>query len=846
MLHATIKDLLARKLRLVTTSAAVLLGVAFLAGTLVLTDTLGATFDDLFADVYAGTDAHVRSADVIETDFGESERAGLDEALVDTVAGVDGVAAAAGFVEGYAQLVGPDSDPLGGGVKGAPTFGFNWIDDPDLNPFALEAGDAPAGPGEVVLDAGSATETGYGVGDTVTVLTAAGPAEATVSGVATFGSIESPGGSSVMLFDTATAQDLFGRAGLVDSVDAVAAEGVSEQELTERIAATAPDGVEVLTGAEITAEEQSEIAEAFTFLDTFLLVFAAVALFVGAFIIYNTFSIIVAQRSKEMALLRAIGASRRQVLGSVLVEAVLVGLIASAVGLLAGLGVATGLKSLLAGFGIDLPSTGLVVAPATVIGSFVVGVGVSVGSALFPARRAGKVAPIAALRDVAVDTSGRSTRRAATGLAILGLGGVVIAGGLLGGEPAPVGLGAAVVFVGVAVLGPVIAGPLTRVIGAPLPPLRGMTGSLARENALRNPKRTSATAAALMIGVGLIGFITVFASSTKTSVEALIGENFTGDVVIDSGSFGFGGAGLPPEVADRLAEVPEVEVAGGIRFLPAVIDGDEGAIQAFDPALAEVLRPGRVTGSFDDLGATGVAVHDLTAEEEGLELGDDVPIAFAATGEQRFTVGAIYTNDDFTGDYLLTNEAATAADPAVLDVAVYVGLAEGTSLEEALPAITSITDDYANAEVLDLDEFVASQTEQVDQILNLVYVLLALAVVIALLGIANTLALSIFERTRELGLLRAVGMTRGQLRSAVRWESVIIALLGTFLGLVIGLGFSRALVAALGDEGITIYDVPVGQLVVIAIIAAVAGVAAALLPARRAARLDVLRAIAAE
>ncbi|CAN5521705.1 ABC transporter permease [soil metagenome] len=846
MFKATLKDLLGRKLRLVTTSLAVLLGVAFLAGTLVLTDTLCATFDDLFADIYEGTDSHVRSEDAFETDFGETRRAPLDAALLDTVTTVDGVASAAGFVEGYAQLVDADGEPLGGGDFGAPTFGFNWIDDPDLNPFRIEAGEPPTGPGQVALDAGSADESGFGVGDQVTVLTAAGPVEAEVTGVANFGgTVDSPGGASVMLFDTATAQELFAQPGTFGSIDVTAAEGLSEDELATRIAAALPDGVEVLTGVEITAEEQSEIGEALVFIDTFLLVFAVVALLVGAFIIYNTFSIIVAQRSRDLALLRALGASRRQVMASVLGEALVVGLLASGLGLLAGIGVASGLKSLLSGFGIDLPATGLVVAPATVVISILVGVIVSIGSAVFPARRASRISPMAAMRDVAVDTSGRSGRRVVIGLVITALGSASIAAGLIGGDPIPVGLGAVLVFVGVAVLGPVIAVPVTRVLGAPLPRLRGVACTLARENALRNPNRTSATAAALMIGVGLIGFITVFASSTKTSVESLIGENFIGDLVVDSGS-SFGGGGFVPAVADRLAELPEVAAAGGIRFLPAVVNGEEGTAEAVDPAIAEIFELDVVAGSFADLGPTGIALLDSVAADEGLGLGDTVPVSFPRTGEQAFTVGAIYANDDFAGDYALSTEAAALADPAALDFQVYVSLADGVSLDEARPAVEAVTADYANAEVLDRAGFVASQTEEVDQVLNLVYVLLMLAVIIALLGIANTLALSIFERTRELGLLRAVGMTRSQLRSAVRWESVIIALLGTLLGLAVGLGFSRALVAALGDEGITIYDVPVTQLLVIAVIGALAGVAAAILPARRAARLDVLAAIASE
>jgi putative ABC transport system permease protein len=405
-----------------------------------------------------------------------------------------------------------------------------------------------------------------------------------------------------------------------------------------------------------------------------------------------------------------------------------------------------------------------------------------------------------------------------------------------------VGAGAALVFLGVAVLGPILARPLTRLIGSPLPRLAGVPGTLARENAMRNPKRTSTTAAALMIGVALVGFITVLASSTKASIDDAVGTAFTGDYVIDSGSMGTGG--FNPQLTAALNDLPEVQVASPIRMTSVRIDGSALEIFGADPAtIGDVFDFGDVTGALDQLGPTQIAVLADEATDRGLQIGDPVQVEFGETGVQTFTVGATYTEDAFAGTYFVSLDAFEANVADQFDTMVFVATDDGVSADQARGAITAATDDYPQADVQDRDEFAGAQAAQIDQMLNLVYALLALAVLIALIGIANTLALSIFERTRELGLLRAVGMTRGQVRATVRWEAVIVALLGTGLGLAIGLGFGWAVVEALGSEGITVFVVPGTQLAIITVLAALAGIAAALLPARRAARLDVLRAI---
>ena len=477
-----------------------------MAGTLVLTATISKTFDGLFSEGYAGTDAYVRATSQIDTEFG-SQQPRLDASIVDTIAHVDGVAAAEAKVSGYAQLVDASGKPVGDPGKGAPTFGESWMSVAELNPYRIAAGHAPTAADEIVIDRHSAKTAGIDVGDVTTVLTKSGAQQFTVSGIATFDHADSMGGASAVLFDAPTAEALVAEPGKVDAIAVVAADGVSQDEVKNNIAKALPKGTEVLTGAEITAETQNNVKDGMAFFNTFLMVFAVIALFVGAFIIFNTFSIIVAQRQQEMALLRALGASNRQVTRSVLVEAATVGLISSGAGVLAGVGVAGLLKALLSAFGLDVPAGSVVVKLGTVVTCLLVGTIITVASALIPARRAGHIPPVAAMRAVAIDRAATSRRRVVVGSAILATGIGSMAAGLSGGTIALVGLGAAVIFIAVAVLAPVLARPVARVIGWPMARFGGVSGALGRENAIRTPKRTASTAAALMIGVALVGFI---------------------------------------------------------------------------------------------------------------------------------------------------------------------------------------------------------------------------------------------------------------------------------------------------------------------------------------------------
>ena len=562
------------------------------------------------------------------------------------------------------------------------------------------------------------------------------------------------------------------------------------------------------------------------------------------FIIYNTFSIVVAQRTKDLAMLRAVGASRRQVLWSVFVEALAVGVLASGIGLALGVVMSFGLKGLLATAGIEIPSGPIVLATGTIVTAVVVGVVVTVLSAIAPAMRASRVAPIAALRDVAVDRSHLSIARVIAGLLVVGGGVAGVAAGIAGdgqGALKLLGLGAVTTVLGVFVLSPVIARPALRVLGAPALLVSGKVGHLARENARRNPKRTAATATALMVGVALVGFITILASSTTAAVSENVDRAFRADYVIESGTWGQGG--LATELEGQLTSLPEVATISPLRMAPVSIDDGTTEVGGVDTATLDGLYDLDVTqGSIADVSGDALAVKSDIAAEHGLALGDTVTVTFGRTGPVELTVAAIF-EDDFN-EWLVGLDTFEANVSDQYDQKVFVGTADGIDAATSRASIEQVLESWPNAELQDQAEFKESITSEIGQILNLIYGLLALAVIIALIGIANTLALSVHERRRELGLLRAVGSTRRQIRTTVRWESVMIALLGTGLGVVLALAGAWAIIQGLASEGIDTVVVPTGSMLVIVALAGLAGVLAAVGPARRAARLDVLSAIA--
>ncbi|QGG94390.1 ABC transporter permease [Actinomarinicola tropica] len=851
MFSLTLKGLWAHKVRYLLTGLAVVLGVAFMAGTMVLTDTMEATFDEVIASANEGTDVIVRSDSVVEGAFA-SARGRLDAAVVDDVAAVDGVAVARGSIQGTAQLVHADGEAAAADDGLNVTIGANWIDDERLNPFSLSDGRAPESADEAVVDQRTADAEGWTVGDEIQVLTKEGPATLTLVGTAAYGDVDGLPGTTLVATDDATAQRLFAEADRFDMVVVAAEGGVSSTELAERLSATvgaAGSGLEVVTGEQDTADQQDQLAEDLGFFNSFLMAFAYVALFVGTFIIYNTFSIVVAQRLKDLALLRAIGARRAQVLRSVVLESVAVGVVAAGLGLLAGVGLSFALRALLAGVGLDIPSGPLVVASGTVVTALVVGVGVSVLSAIVPAVRASKVRPIAALRDVAIDRSNASVGRTVAGTLLTALGVVAFAAGMVAGgtDGLPVlGLGAGTILVGVITLGPVLVRPAMAVLGAPAARLSGITGRYAKENARRAPKRTAATASALMIGVALVGFITIVAASTKESVAAAVDGSFRADYVVDSGSF-TGGFGV--DIEEDLLASSAVELISPVRDTPAEVDGVGSQLTAVDTAVFDELYDLELSsGALDRVGDDGVAISSDMATDEGLAVGDTVSVRFADGADVALEVRAIFDGylPSAYSDWVVDVATFDAHVADVYDRQVFVGVADGVPAAESRAAVEAAVAEWPNAQIDDQAELKETVTAEIDQMLNLIYGLLALAVVIALIGIANTLALSVHERTRELGLLRAIGMHRRQVRAAVRWESVLIAVLAATLGAGLAIGGAWGMVRALAEEQVTHLVLPVPQLLVIMAAAGVAGVVAATGPARRAAKLDILGAIATQ
>jgi putative ABC transport system permease protein len=714
-----------------------------------------------------------------------------------------------------------------------------------VSSWTLDEGRLPTNGTEMAMDRGSFKDGDFSLGDTVTVIGQAGTRDFTLVGVFRFGDADSAAGASVSGFDLATAQEFLGQPGQVDAVLVAGDGSVSQEELAARIQAAVPEGIEVLTGAEITAENQNAIEQGLSFFNTLLLVFAGVGLFVGSFIIYNTFAITVTQRMREHALLRAVGAGRSQVVGSLLIEAVIIGVVASLIGFGLGILLSQGLRSMLVAFGIDIPTTGLVVAPRAFVIAMLVGTLITVVAAVMPSIRASRVPPVAAMRDVEQDRSAVSHGRIVSGLVVTGLGIAALVAALAGGS-AVLFLGAPVLFVGLFILGPIIARPFARLVGTPLPATRGITGVLARENAARNPKRTARTAAALLVGVALVAGVTVLAASIKSSIREIIGEQFTGDFVLNtSGGFGFGG--LPLDAADRLNELPEVEAAAGVGIGFARLDGDDGIVSLVDPTTAGRLFDLEfVAGAIEDLDDEGLLVSSSRAESDGKSLGDTYQVTFLDGVSRTLAVQGIYEKDELAGPFSMTKTLYGSTGADQFDFSVFMLKADGVSEDDARAAIETVTSDYPNAKLQSRSEYVEAQAAQIDQFVNLVYALLALSIIIAVVGITNTLSLSVYERTRELGLLRAVGASRGQVRSTIRWESVITAVLGTVQGIIVGLLLAYAVILALRDEGLGSYTIPWAALGLVLGLAVLAGVVAAWWPARRAARLDVLDAISYE
>jgi len=853
MWKATLRGLLARKVRLGLTAASVVLGVSFVAGTYVLTDTLDRSFSNVFDQQAVGVDLVVR----LRAPFGgDTERDRFPDETLAEARSVDGVRAANGFLQDYAQFVDKDGESIQTG--GAPTLGITWAQRGADGPLrAIDDGDVPSrppnGPDEVAMDVGTARKHGFHVGDQVRVLLDGPAQEFTISGLFGIGNRTDPAAVTFAAFDLGTAQKAFDAEGLIDAINVTAEPGVDLAGLRDRLSGALGSAYEVDTARDVARDRGQQVLDFLDLLTQLLLGFAAIGLVVGAFIIFNTFAILVTQRTRELGLLRAMGATGRQVVVSVIAEAALVGIAASIVGVAVGLGLAIGLLAAVSLAGFDVPEGPIVLQSRTVIAAVTVGLGVTVASSIWPAVRAARVPPIAAITD-AIPTRARGlAMRAILGLLLLGGGVPALVIGLERTEVAAdvvqeiwlVALGALLIFFAVVVLLAAFARPLAALLGRPLRAL-GITGTLARGNAMRNPRRTAATASALVIGLGLVGLVAIFGDSAKASVRRAVDRGITADFILKAQQF----AGFSPQVAERLQGQPGLAAVAAFRFGNVRINNNEETVVGVDASQLRAVVDLRVRqGSIGAMGSDSVLVAVDTAEDYGVGPGDAVQVQFPR-GFRVLEVAGTYAQEDFTGGFPVS---FVVADPAYdagfgadeQDSLIYVKAAGGVdaahdSIEQALG------DDFPNIDVFTRKEYRDDQERAIDRFLAVTVALLLLSEIIAVLGIVNTLALSVYERLRELGLLRAVGMSRRQVRRMIRGESVIIAVIGGLLGTGIGLLWGWAFTTALRSQGITELSIPTVQVAGFLVLSMVAGVGAALVPAWRASRLDVLNAIATE
>ncbi|WP_217915336.1 ABC transporter permease [Miltoncostaea marina] len=848
MFRLILRGLATRKLRTVLTSIAIVLGVAMVAGTFILTDQINRAFDEIFETGNEKVDAIVSR----DTDFDtfEDQLPPLPASVIDDVRRVDGVRHAEGQISTSGQLVvgGDEIESQGG----APAIVVSNVDE-SINPSVVLEGRLPENPGEVAVIKSVADREDLQVGmDDVELGTKVGLQPVKLVGVFRYGDVESIGGATVVLITFGDAQRWFDREGETSQVLAAAEPGLTEAELATRIRAAMPADVKVETAAENAQAQSDEIGDEISgFLGPALLTFAGVALFVGAFIIFNTFSITVAQRVKEFGMMRTLGATRGQVMRSVIGEALLVGVVASLLGLVAGIGVAAGILAIFEAIGIGLPATGIRVAAGTVVTGLLVGVVVTVLASVGPALRATRVPPIAAVQEGATLPAGRFSKAAPYLAGLFLVGGILLfAYGLLSDLGATEALqalaaGAVLVFLGAGFLARFAVRPMARAIGAPIEALAGTTGRLARANATRNPARTASTAAALMIGVGLVSFVAIFAAGLKDSFTGAITRTIQGDLILQSSTF----EPFPAAVEDAVRGVPGVRDAAFIRF-PEIRTEPGGTqfLNAFDPEVGPRVLDFDWEGDasdalFDRLGTDGALIETNLARSTGLRTGDRFTVRTNRGRTQAFTVLGEYRDPVLFTGIVVSDEAANRLEvPPDPSVGV-VSFEDGVDPAAGQAAVERrIETDFPSVDVQSNAEFTDQIEGQIDQILALLYALLAISLIISLFGIVNALILSIYERTREIGMLRAIGTTRRQMRAIVRYESMITAVIGAVLGIIIGVVFAWVLTRGLEDQGIE-FSLPLGTLVLFLVLSIVAGVLAAVLPARRAARLNPLEAL---
>ena len=856
MIRVALRGLAGRKLRAALTSLAIVLGVAMMSGTYVLTDTIDNAFNTIFDESYAGTDVVVsgRGADInFQGDTTDAPPVAAD--LLEEINGLPTVEIATGGIlnETDTKIIGSDGEAIN--TQGAPSFGFGVDTSPEVarfNPLNLIAGRWAAGDGEVVVDAGTADKEGFEVGDTIEVATLHPKEPFELVGIARFGEVDTLGTATFAVFDIPTAQRLLDREGQFDAISVAGRNGVTPERLITEISPILPDGTQVRTAAAEAQEDKDEITEFTSFIRYFLLAFAGVALFVGAFVIFNTFSITVAQRTREFATLRTIGASRRQVLGSVIVEALTIGILASVIGLFSGLGLAKGLEALFRALELELPLADTVFATRTIVVSLLVGIMITLVAGLFPAIRATRVPPIAAVREGAILPRSRLAPIApyialvTIALALVLLGYAMFRDDLATGTRLlSIAGGVLALFTGIAMISSRLVRPLAAVVGWPATLVGGAAGKLARGNSIRNPGRTAATAAALMIGIALVTFVAVLANSMKESNRGALEDQVIADYVVTSQD------GFTPFVAgagDALATTPDTDLVTSVRSELGEINGDGSYITGIEPgAIEQAYRFEWVEGSdsvLSELGMNGAVIDSDFAEEHDIALGDTVTVRSASNETAQIEIKAVYEPPPFypiLGSLSITTEAFDALYERPRNQFTFVNV-PGEPTEASSRGLEEAVAGFPDANVQTLDEWITKQDEDFNQFLLMLYILLALSVIVSIFGMVNTLVLSVFERTRELGMLRAVGMTRRQARRMVRHESVITALIGAALGLPLGIFLAALVTRALGEFDIR-FSVPVGQLVFFAAIAVIVGIAAAIVPARRAGKLNVLRAL---
>ena len=859
MWNVTLKGITQRKRRFFSTVLAIILSVSFLTGVSALSDSIRQTFDSLFSSVYGRTDVVVTAHGTLDAGFRRAPKR-LPRTLVADLSKVAGIDAADGLVQSYAQVIGKDGLAVGG--SSAPTFGSVWATDQRLNPFTIDSGRPPAAPGEIVIDRNTARVGKLVLGDSVQVLTRSEPVTDKIVGISRFGKADSPAGFAYTHFTAAEADKLFQTNDGVDQILMVGRAGTNQTDLKAAVTAALPtdQAYDVYTGAEATLKRQSEFKERLKGFTVFLTVFALVALFVATFVIFNTFQIILAQRQREMALLRAVGASRSQLVRSVLLESAVLGLIASLLGIVVGLGVASGLKALLTAIGFPLTKGPLILTANTIRKGMLAGIVSTMVAALVPALRAARIPPIAALAETVLEHRKASKVRIAAGILVLaGAAALVVSGLRASGNPAVyrVGIAAGVTVFGLLLVNPAMLVPFTRSAGAPMR-MNGMAGQLAQENVVRSPRRNALTAFPLLFGAALVGLLLVFTASFKAQVSKTIEGQFKGDFFVTARG---NGLGFSPKVAATLAKVDGVEALTPVRFffgdLKLVDDkgasADSQVIAVDTSTVLDTVDIPVLSGSIRSMTKGTVAVgNDVTAKYHW-KVGDNVTMQLRGDSNTPLKIAAIIDANKVKGLFqgasaLIGIDTFEPLDPLKLDQIVYVrttdhGRNHTAELKNRLSAAVKA---YPNVEVGDLASYKKLVDKQVGPFVTFMIALLGISVVIATVGVANTMKLSIAERTRELGLLRAVGMHRGQARSMVRWEAITISTFGVIVGALLGAGFGVAIMRSLRSQGFTESAVPVGQFVVMAVFAALLGLLAASGAARRVSKLNVLRAIAVE